>query len=43
MRFLDFLSDLSVPVSPDAMEKWPFPSKMVEWKPWRKFLADIRA
>jgi hypothetical protein len=39
-RFLAFLRRLSVEV-PGGAEKWPFPSKLVKWKPWKEFLPDL--
>jgi glycosyltransferase involved in cell wall biosynthesis len=40
-RFLAFLSALSVKLPSGAETKWPFPSKLVQWKPWKEFLTEI--
>jgi hypothetical protein len=40
-RFLDFLEALSVQLPSDARSRWPYPSKLVEWKPWKEFQAQI--
>jgi hypothetical protein len=40
-RFLDFLEGLSVALPADARTRWPFPPKVISWKPWRDFLPEI--
>lgn len=40
-RFLEFLRALSVRLPENADSVWPFPSKLVVWRPWKEFLKEL--
>jgi glycosyltransferase involved in cell wall biosynthesis len=40
-RFLDFLSALSVELPSTSRTQWPFPSKLLKWRPWQEFAREL--